>query len=97
MEVFMDFGLGKVIEWDGEQGLIEDEQGEVIRFTQADIRPKDLQYVEVGTVVVVTDDGYLELTSQGFSHYTDSGTDQMQCVHMDIRDGFCEDCGEKMD
>lgn len=93
----MNFGLGKVIEWDGQEGLIEDEQGEIIRFTEADIRPKDLQYVEVDTVIVFTEEGYLELTSQGFSHYTESSTDQMQCVHMDIRDGFCEDCGEKMD
>lgn len=93
----MDFGLGKVIEWDGEEGLIEDEQGEVLRFTEADIRPKDLQYVEVGTTVVITENSYLELTSQGFAHYIDNDTDQMQCIHMDIRNGFCEDCGEKMD
>jgi hypothetical protein len=93
----MDFGLAKVVEWDGEEGLLEDEQGEIIRFSQNDIRPKDLQYVEVGTVVVVPEDGYLELTSQGFDHYVSSDTDQMQCVHMDIKNGFCEDCGEKVD
>lgn len=93
----MDFGLAKVIEWDGKEGLLEDEQGEVIRFTDSDIHPRDIDYVTVGTVVVVPEEGYLELTSQGFSHYVDSDTDQMQCVHMDIKNGFCEDCGEKVD
>lgn len=93
----MEFGLATIIEWDGQEGLLEDEQGEVIRFTQDDIRPRDLNYVAVGTVVVVTEEGYLELTSQGFPHYVADSSDQMQCVHMDIRNGFCEDCGEKMD
>lgn len=93
----MDFGIAKVIEWDGKEGLLEDEQGDVIRFTEADIHPRDLDEVSVGTVMIVTEDGYLELTSQGFPHYIDNDTDQMKCVHMDIKNGFCEDCGEKVD
>lgn len=93
----MDFGVATVIEWDGKEGLLEDEQGEVIRFTEDDIHPRDIDYVTVGIVVIVTEDGYLELTSQGLAHYVDTDTDQMKCVHMDIRDGFCQDCGEKMD
>lgn len=28
-----DFGLGKVLEWDGEEGLLEDERGDIIRFS----------------------------------------------------------------
>lgn len=97
MEVNMDFGLAKVIEWDGVEGLLEDEQGDVIRFTEADIRPTDLQFISVGTVVVVTEEGFLELTSQGIPHYLESDTDQMKCVHMDVKNGFCQDCGDNVD
>jgi len=93
----MDFGVAKIIDWNGEEGLLEDEQGEVIRFTYEDISPRDLDYVSVGTVVIVTESGFLELTSQAFPHYSESDTDQMKCVHMDVNNGFCQDCGEKAD
>jgi len=93
----MEFGIAKVIDWNGEEGLLEDEQGEVIRFTYEDINPRDLDEVSIGTVVVVTESGFLELTSQAFSHYVDGDTDQMKCIHMDVKNGFCEDCGEKAD
>ncbi|NDG26424.1 MAG: hypothetical protein EB120_04515 [Proteobacteria bacterium] len=92
-----DFGLGKVLEWDGEEGLLEDEQGDIIRFSSDDVHPRDKDYFEVGAVVIITENGYLELTSQSFPHYNDEELDEAACFHDDYEDGVCTHCGEQVD
>jgi len=86
--------LGKIIKWDGQEGLIEDSQGEIIRFTYEDIHPRNLKDITIGTVVVITDSGYLELTSQTFSHYIDDSYEGRACNHDRIKNSICVDCGE---
>jgi hypothetical protein len=91
------YGLAKVIEWNGEEGLLEDEQGDILRFSYEDIHPRDLDYVAIGVTVLITEQGYLELTSSGFSHYLESETDELACFHENYKDGVCNDCGEQVD
>lgn len=91
------YGLAKIIEWDGEEGLLEDEQGDIVRFTYEDIHPRDLNYLSIGASVLITEEGYLELMSSGFSHYLDSDTDEAACFHENHQDGVCKTCGENVD
>lgn len=90
----MDYGLGKIIEWNGYEGLIEDSHGEIIRFTGEDIHPKNLKDVSVGAVIIITESGYLEFTSQAFSHYIDVDFDGKVCEHKRIKNNTCVSCGE---
>lgn len=91
------YGVAKVIEWDGEEGLLEDEQGDIIRFSFTDIHPRDVDYLAVGSILVITEDGFLELTSQSFPHYNDEELDESACFHDDYENGVCKKCGEEVD
>lgn len=90
----MERNLAKVIKWDGLEGLLEDENGEIIRFSHEDIHPHDLDTVEIGTIVVLTESGFLELTSETFYHYIDEKFDGANCQHKKYVKGVCVACGE---
>ena len=90
----MDYGLGKIVEWNGYEGLIEDSNGEIIRFTDEDIHPRNLKDAAVGAIVIITESGYLEFTSQSFAHYIDDPFDGKACEHKKIRNNTCIECGE---
>jgi len=85
----MELNIGRLIDWDGEECLIEDEQGDVIRVTFEDFNPHDLKHVVVGSTVIITEKGYLELTSQSFSHYLEEPFDEL--AFMDDSDDSEED------
>lgn len=89
----MQKGLAKVIKWDGLEGLMETEYGDVIRFTTSDIHPHDLDKLCIGTIINITDHGYLELTSETFYYYLDEKFDGKACVHKFVK-GICIACGE---
>jgi hypothetical protein len=51
--------------------------------------PHDLKHVVVGSTVIITEKGYLELTSQSFSHYLEEPFDEL--AFMDDSDDSEED------
>lgn len=86
--------LAKVIKWDGIDGLLEDENGEIIRFTHEDIHPHDLDLIEIGTILRNDGGRFYELTSETFYHYIDESFDGAKCSHKKYVNGICIACGE---
>jgi hypothetical protein len=72
MEVIMSFFVATVIKWDGFEGLAEDGYGDVHKIDMDEVNPEDVLSLNVGSRIVIPEEGYIELSSSSFLRWTEN-------------------------
>lgn len=65
----MSFSVVTVTAWDGFSGFAEDAYGELHRFEYGEVDPEDVLSLEIGSKLIIPEDGYISLSTSAFCRY----------------------------